>query len=1022
MRAGAILFVVLVGGAPRVQAAPPPEPTPAQKTELDRLDKELRDQQMKSAYFAAAKVARKLYALQRDATGDGSREAERRKAVLANLLSAAGDYAEAMTLFQELLRATEKEKGPESRETLFALMTMTGVYWAQGRTDELEPIIQRIVALTKKLNGEQSQEYAHQLATQGALFYTRNEYSSALRLYEQSLRIQEALAAARKDDTVLLSPLQMLAVIYWQTNQQPKAIALNDRSIAIASKSPNVQTQAGIRLGIAGGYQAGGRPDLAAPLVKRAIELYETEIARLETTKPDDPMLPVYLGSLGTIYQQNGDVAAADKVLSRAVAIGGKGKAFSGWETLLAMVKRAEGKPKEALALLERQKAAMEKITPLAAISSGWQIAEALREMGDTRRAEKVLEEHRAAIAKYYGTRHPMYGQSLMSASKVYAAAGKIPQAERALTDSLELAEKDLSLVLRTGTESDHAVYFARNNYQLDTAISFELNSAPNSAAAARLGLTTLLRRKGRVLDAAAGALATIRSKLAPEDKKLLDALASARAQLAKLTVAGPTATGQGDYAKEIAALEDRIQKLEVEVSKKSAAYRVVNQPIDLAAVQKMIPADARLIEMVNYQPLDWKAPYSLKPTYPPRRYAAYVVGNKGDPTLIELGDAAAIDKAVQKFRKAVSDPDNDGAVDLGRALYDLTLAKIVPRLGGATNLLIAPDGALNLVPFAALVDEKRQFLIKTYTFTYPTSGRDLLRLKVSTRAQGGGMVFADPSFDSTAPAPAPSPSAPAPDGGTRGRRSAELRAMNWQPLPGTSQEADAVGKAMAGLTILRGKDATEGAVKEVHGPRVLHLATHGFFLPDEPAPEGDAGARAGGAAPAAGAGSVGSVGSVGGVGSVGLQAGASGPARENPLLRSGLALAGANKLRSGDDDGILTAMEASGLDLWGTKLVVLSACETGVGTVTNGEGVYGLRRALVIAGAESLVTTLWQVDDLATRDLMAGYYRKLAAGKGRSSALHDIQLEIAAQPKYAHPFYWASFLAAGADAPINED
>jgi CHAT domain-containing protein len=226
---------------------------------------------------------------------------------------------------------------------------------------------------------------------------------------------------------------------------------------------------------------------------------------------------------------------------------------------------------------------------------------------------------------------------------------------------------------------------------------------------------------------------------------------------------------------------------------------------------------------------------------------------------------------------------------------------------------------------------------------------------------------------------------------------------MNWQPLPGTSQEADAVGKTMSGVKILRGQDATEGTLKLVRGPSILHLATHGFFLPDEAAAataDADANARAGAGTPGAAA--------------------AGAPARENPLLRSGLALAGANKLQSGNDDGILTAMEASGLDLWGTKLVVLSACETGVGTVTNGEGVYGLRRALVIAGAEGLVTTLWQVDDLATRDLMAGYYRKLAAGKGRSSALRDTQLEIAAQAKYAHPFYWASFLAAGADSPIN--
>ena len=116
----------------------------------------------------------------------------------------------------------------------------------------------------------------------------------------------------------------------------------------------------------------------------------------------------------------------------------------------------------------------------------------------------------------------------------------------------------------------------------------------------------------------------------------------------------------------------------------------------------------------------------------------------------------------------------------------------------------------------------------------------------------------------------------------------------------------------------------------------------------------------------------------------------------------------------------MLTALEASGLDLWGTKLVVLSACETGVGKVTNGEGVYGLRRALVIAGAESLVMTLWQVDDLATRDLMTGYYKRLQTGTGRSAALRDVQLEIMSNAKYTHPYYWASFVPAGDASPLG--
>ncbi|MGH9799146.1 MAG: CHAT domain-containing protein, partial [Blastocatellia bacterium] len=166
----------------------------------------------------------------------------------------------------------------------------------------------------------------------------------------------------------------------------------------------------------------------------------------------------------------------------------------------------------------------------------------------------------------------------------------------------------------------------------------------------------------------------------------------------------------------------------------------------------------------------------------------------------------------------------------------------------------------------------------------------------------------------------------------------------------------------------------------------------------------------------------------------------------ENPLLRSGLGLAGANLQKSGDDDGILTAQEAAGLDLWGTKLVVLSACDTGVGEVKNGEGVYGLRRALVLAGSETQVMSLWPVSDLGTRDLMIGYYKRLLAGQGRTEALRNNQLQmlrsggqvsdstnrilvtkgqnIAAKDGVkkdrSHPYYWASFIQSGEWANLD--
>jgi CHAT domain-containing protein len=140
----------------------------------------------------------------------------------------------------------------------------------------------------------------------------------------------------------------------------------------------------------------------------------------------------------------------------------------------------------------------------------------------------------------------------------------------------------------------------------------------------------------------------------------------------------------------------------------------------------------------------------------------------------------------------------------------------------------------------------------------------------------------------------------------------------------------------------------------------------------------------------------------------------------ENPLLRSGIALAGANERHSGaNEDGILTALEVAQLDLHGTELVVLSACDSGIGDVQNGEGVYGLRRALVLAGAQTQVTSLWKVSDEATRTLMVDFYQRLLKGEGRSAALRHAQLAMLANPELAHPYYWASFVPIGNWAPL---
>jgi MYXO-CTERM domain-containing protein len=223
--------------------------------------------------------------------------------------------------------------------------------------------------------------------------------------------------------------------------------------------------------------------------------------------------------------------------------------------------------------------------------------------------------------------------------------------------------------------------------------------------------------------------------------------------------------------------------------------------------------------------------------------------------------------------------------------------------------------------------------------------------------------------------------------------RSIDMVTQRLLPLGGTAEEANTIHTLFPDSRVLTGVDATEEAVKAVHAPRILHLATHGFFLPERLVSEALLHATSGEATAAERAAL--------------LQ-------RENPLLRSGIALAGFNQRKSGIDDGVLTALEVAGLDLYGTRLVVLSACETGLGQASSGEGVYGLRRALSMAGAETQVMSLWSVDSGRTRELMQSYYGRLKGKGGRSESMRNVQLAMLSNPETSHPNLWASFIVSG--------
>ena len=286
-------------------------------------------------------------------------------------------------------------------------------------------------------------------------------------------------------------------------------------------------------------------------------------------------------------------------------------------------------------------------------------------------------------------------------------------------------------------------------------------------------------------------------------------------------------------------------------------------------------------------------------------------------------------------------------------------------------------------MPFEALVDSQGRYALENYLISYVTTGRDLLRIPATRGPRSPGVIVADPDYG---PLSAPGPGA-----------------MSLTPLPEAQAEAADLQPYFSAAPIT-GTNATKSALASLTAPTIIHIATHGFYARDVPSGrpvpgmlrevargfylEGDASAQA-----------------------------ASSRADDlaDGLDRAGLALAGANQ----GPAGIVTAREIAGFDWWGTQLVVLSACETGVGAASSGDGVYGLRRALVLAGAASQVVSLWNVEDSSTRQLMREFYGNLARGVGRAEALRQAKLTLLHQPKYEHPFYWAPFIAAGDWRPL---
>jgi CHAT domain-containing protein/Tfp pilus assembly protein PilF len=869
-----------------------------------------------------------------------------------------------------------------------------------GKYDKALPLVERALEIREKISRVDHRGVADALHSLASLYLYKGEYAKAEPLYLRALTVYEKTAGPEHPS--LARSLNHLAVLYWNRNEYVRAEQFARRALAIFESAlgrahSNVATTLNTLAMI---YGSRGDFAKAEPLCQRVLTILESALGR------EHPYFATALNNLANVYYNKGDYAKAEHLYLRSLAIGEKvlGQEHSEVARTLfnlasVHLKRGEYAKAELLfgrALVIREKALGPEHPNVGPVLGN--LANLHRNRGEYAKAEPLYQRARAIIERALGTKHPYLPELLNTLAVLYAAKGDFVHAATFQLRANGIDDHNLELNLRTGSERQKLAYLATLSEQTDRTISFHLRYLPNDQTARDLAVATIMKRKGRALDAMSNSFAVLRQRFNPQDQALLDRLNDVSAQLAGLVLGSPKNITPAEHRERINALEEEKETLEDEISRRSAEFRSNSQPITLAAIQAAIPTNAVLIEFASYRPFNANAIGGDR-EYGALRYVAYLLRREGEIKWRELGDAKTIDGSIAAFRAALSDPKRRDIKRLARAVDEKVMQPLRALLGGAKQILVSPDGDLNLIPFEALVDEQGRYLIERYSFNYLTGGRDLLRLQVERESKSNLLVMADPMFgerDQLAKAGV-GQRKPA----RRGLRQnvttgSDLSGIYFTPLMGTEQEAREIKSLFPEAEVLLGEQATEASLKRAVAPRILHIATHGFFLEDRPV-------RIGGTR---GLNLMREIGDIGGA-IANLKI-------ENPLLRSGLALAGANLRTGSDDDGILTALEASGLNLWGTQLVVLSACDTGVGVVRMGEGVYGLRRALVLAGSETQVMSLWPVRDYATQRLMKAFYAGLKQDQGRGEALRNVKLTTMRRRGTEHPFYWAGFIQSG--------
>ncbi|MGB6943173.1 MAG: CHAT domain-containing tetratricopeptide repeat protein [Bryobacteraceae bacterium] len=896
---------------------------------------------------------------------------------LGGILVFQGEYDGAIASMERALAIHQSQSPPEFSEEFGTLcINLAGTYQRVGRYANAETMFEKGLDILRVKPGVNHPAYSASLVGYAYLQADLGHYSTAEKLYAEAGKLlREQLGDQHPAYAAFLNNR---AALYAQIGNVAMAEADYRKSLELKRKQngPNALTIGASLRNLARLVYARDREE-GEKLFQEDVDLYS------RNAKPPAFDYSSALLGLAEAQRNRGDLAAARQTLQHASDIVAKGLGTK--HPLYAAVLRDLGLVHQAA--------------------------------HEYPQAERSLRQAISIVEETQGANHPDLAQYLERLAAVYEEAGDYASAEPLYRRSLDVSDRALADMLTIGSERNKAAVLANLDDPVPRLIAFQAKA--RSAAARELAFEAVARRKGRILDAVHDWGQTLRDdsdagvrQRFSQREAMVECEASFTVALGyrdlKPAVVGtcalPGTELEGRYERllhelrtnwtdargkqalqAIAVLRQHIDMLEAGLSRDIPQFASELRPARLGDIRSHLKPDERLIEFVEYQ----------------NRYGAFVL-SRADLRWVDLGPAAPIDLAVRDLFGAANDwsvartrgekRNADSAAQTAHDAMETLSAKLAPALpaiwqgAGVHRLRIAPDGMLNLVPFAALSDSRGHFLIEHFATSYVSAGRELAAPASLASSAANSIIIAVSPGAGAEPTPSAKPSSGA-------LTASAFRADRLERLEDAEVEARDVRRWFPRARLLGEGEATEQRIKQLHRPALLHIVGHGIVRGNEncrPTP-----------------------------GSPGCQLAALDPATRVMSLSAIVLEEAYGRGGASSQDGMLTALELQSLDLQGTEMLVLSQCRMADGIPSSGEGVFGMRRAAAIAGVKTSVAPLWKVDDASERTLMNRFYRELSAGRGRAEALRAAQLELLKNPKTASFLQWAPVILSGDPGPL---